>query len=401
MNKIARAVPDDETVITLNFELEKLINISEAKLLSAYKIGENIPRFKWNSKDPDEANRLYTLRSDVFNGENLLTNFEFLGQYTNPSAGKFRDRIFVAVPLQIVPSGVNLKPMDGSIQFRWFNSTRYSYATNDTYLGVYNEIEPLDQPVYGQDPRMIIHNDTHIQLFFTSMSLGMKHQKMGVAELQYLEAEKRMSVTYVYQPILLEHQKTSVQKNWSPFVHNGEVLLVQSINPLTVVRLQGYGTTAVIAQLVSKDNFTHVNCLIGELRGGTNAIRLHDRYLAFYHQRTKLPWDFMTSYLFGAYSFTLDPPFRLLSISPAPIMPKRLYSGPWQGRYIDYCVYPMHLSLEDAISSPSSTSGRLRLSFGSQDKHGYVCEIDLITLLSTMIPVRSIDDDLNIKDDME
>jgi len=123
----------------------------------------------------------------------------------------------------------------------------------------------------------------------------------------------------------------------------------------------------------------------GDVRGGTNAVFLPDKgvYLAFLHSAGHIPGLFMKTYVMGAYTFSAEPPFRVLSMSPYPIMPHRFYDGPWhpiKNRQIDYCIFPMSLMVE---------KDDVLLSFGYQDQRGYLAKIKLQKLLDTLVPVTT------------
>ena len=301
----------------------------------------------------------------------------------NPSVTYFRGRLLMAASLQMGFTGSRHKYPTNNVEFRWVNHTNYPFYTEETYLGIENEISELNMEIKGQDPRMIVHNDSFVQLFFTSILNGLQHQKMGVAELRYLSDHGRLNLTYKAQPIIPGYplDRSLNQKNWSPFIHGDEVYLVQSIHPFTVVRMEGYGLASIEAKIVSHIDYEFEYSIAGELRGGTNALRLDDFYLSFFHVRTKLPYNGMTTYVFGAYTFNLDPPFKLLSVSPTPIMPEGLYTQAWAGRFIDYCVYPMHIFMKDADT--------IHMSFGFQDKIGMIGEIRLSSLLRTLVAVAT------------
>jgi predicted GH43/DUF377 family glycosyl hydrolase len=116
----------------------------------------------------------------------------------------------------------------------------------------------------------------------------------------------------------------------------------------------------------------------GDLRGGTNAIELDDYYLSFFHSYTQLPRNAVRTYFMGAYTFTKQKPFRLLSVSPQPIVEDWLYSGSWDPiwKRVDYAIFPMSL-----ILLPDNAT--LLLSFGRQDTQGFYAHISLSKLLET------------------
>jgi len=62
----------------------------------------------------------------------------------------------------------------------------------------------------------------------------------------------------------------------------------------------------------------------GEIRGGTNAVFLEGRgeYLGMFHSMGNLAMESKSTYFFGAFTFSADPPFRLLRLSHMPILDK-------------------------------------------------------------------------------
>ena len=87
----------------------------------------------------------------------------------------------------------------------------------------------------------------------------------------------------------------------------------------------------------------------------------------------------MKTYFLGAYTFSPRPPFRLLSLSPRPIIRPDWTQGPWnhlKNRKIDYIVFPVGLSRLDR--------DWLLLSYGRQDKDGWVGRVNISRLLGSM-----------------
>ena len=183
------------------------------------------------------------------------------------------------------------------------------------------------------------------------------------------------------------------EKNWSPFVHNGSVLFIKSINPLTVVGVKDWKEIigdAANATLVVKEDVpgrpvpTYVVSAAplvpgtidwghGHMRGGTQALLVGGAYyLSFFHTATHLKGSSYTTYFMGAYAFTRDSPFSLLAVSRYPIVDDSLYTGPWNTRFtnrmIDYVVFPMHFYLRGAW---------LHLTVGHQDASGKLLSLPL------------------------
>lgn len=386
LNNIAREIKDPDTVISLNFDPSTLISVNHETMMNFYGIGNDLPAIKYTTKDADDAVRMYILRSSEFNG-NLVKNTETVGNYINPSVFKFRDRLLLVCSLQMGLTGSKRKHHTKYIEFRWVNNTKYPFYTEGSYLGVENEVEGLNAIIYGEDPRVLVHNDSYFQIYFTSI-LGVTQpvrQRMGVAEGQFIPgADARINITYIGQPMHVVDplDGKGSQKNWSPFIYRGEVYLIAFFSPMIVVKMSGYGSDMLNSVVVSISNKT-VNAYFDDplsIRGGTNAIRINDDvgYLGFFHSRVVLPFNVMTTYVFGAYTFSAEPPFEMLKISPTPIMPEQFYTGQWSSRFIDYCMYPMHIFLEN---------GTIHMSLGYQDQFGVLVEMELDELLRTLVPL--------------
>ena len=101
-------------------------------------------------------------------------------------------------------------------------------------------------------------------------------------------------------------------------------------------------------------------------------------YLAFFHSSVWLPGNYLKTYVFGAYTFSSSPPFRITSVSNCPILNERMYSGGFalfKNRRIDYISFPLSFYLKGDV---------IMLTFGHNDVRGILGEIKLDNLLRTM-----------------
>ena len=193
-----------------------------------------------------------------------------------------------------------------------------------------------------------------------------------------------MYVVRNYHTIYPTEDYTSPQKNWSPFKYRQEVLLIQSINPFKVMKFAvREKDNYMIAYRESETPRLEISWPYGDLRGGTNAIYLPHKhvYLAVFHSVGHAPNTFMKTYVMGFYTFSADPPFRLISVSPFPIMPNQFYTGPWhliRQRQLDYCLFPMCLFVEDKM---------IFVSAGYQDISGYLLHFDFQEVWDTLVNV--------------
>ena len=382
---IARLIPDAASLELLDpYVMPAVTSLEE--LQKTHTVGEPLPVIAYKDKSPDDCLRIYFLKSDALNGKDIFLHYRNLGEYMNPSVFHFRGRLLMVVPLQVGPTGSEHRKATGTIEFKWQNDSAYPFYTTEPYLGVANEVARLNiQYFVGEDPRVLYYNESMFQIYFTyGMGwIGKGHQKMGLAEVRYDESEQCIKVAYMASPIMGKAplDMSGNQKNWSPFLHRGEALLVQSIHPLVVVQLHGYGTDDVVASIKARVDYS-LPTKLGSPRGGTNAIALgNNTYLAFYHIRTRLPWAGMNTYLYGAYVFSAEP-YAMVKFSPTPIMePRELYEAKWASRFIDYCIYPMYIS--------RLSHDTLHISFGHQDRFGYIATMNLTRLLDSLVRIRS------------
>lgn len=168
------------------------------------------------------------------------------------------------------------------------------------------------------------------------------------------------------------------EKNWIPFDYKGLLLFAYMINPHKVFfPLLSSGRLHEIA-----DTSFDTNWRWGELRGGTPALLIGDKYLAFFHssiEMRSLHSHGKTSlhYFIGAYTFSSAPPFEVLSMSEKPIIGPGFYSG------IEYppywkpvnVVFPCGFLIENDL---------IYLVYGRQDHEMYVAKIDKRKLLESL-----------------
>lgn len=209
--------------------------------------------------------------------------------------------------------------------------------------------------------------------------------RMGMAVIALNKTTNTVYVEQYYpsiHPMIDSHRD---QKNWSPFKFRSEVFLIQSINPFIVVKTTAHGSDKMVAYHESTTEMAEYYWPYGDVRGGTNAVFLPEKnaYFAFFHSAGHVPGLFMKTYVMGAYLFSAEAPFRVLAMSPYPIMPEAFYNGPWdpiKPRMIDYCLFPMSIFVE---------KDEVLLSFGHQDSRGVLARLKLQRVLDSLVPVKT------------
>lgn len=90
----------------------------------------------------------------------------------------------------------------------------------------------------------------------------------------------------------------------------------------------------------------------------------------------------MRTYFFGAYTFSLHPPFQMQNISVVTIVHDVLYKGKWYTpavAKVDYVPYPMSIIVHNTTE--------ILLSIGLNDAQGFLFTINVDELFETLIDV--------------
>ena len=135
---------------------------------------------------------------------------------------------------------------------------------------------------------------------------------------------------------------------------------------------------------VSLTQVSEYNWGYGELRGGSPAQLVGNKYLAFFHSSGRFQSKYIISYYMGAYLFEARPPFRITHISYEPIVAKTFINeslGGWASRWRDYVIFPMGFVFNDA---------HIWVSYGRNDREGWIVKLNRTGLIASLQPVNSI-----------
>lgn len=141
----------------------------------------------------------------------------------------------------------------------------------------------------------------------------------------------------------------------------------------------------------------------GELRGGSTALLVNNKFfLTFFHSRKYIHSDYgirswFETYFFGAYTFSMTPPFRILKISRAPIVLDEWYSGTTVhgNPFLDYVVFPLSAYITNETvrvfegdKEIDVVTPVITLSVGRNDREAWMAKIRLDELLSSLVTVH-------------
>jgi predicted GH43/DUF377 family glycosyl hydrolase len=369
-----------------------------------YQLGSHIKIMPFNGSAADLI-RVDREKISVYQ-EKLYEEVFYIGNYMNPSIVKWNNRYLMG---NSMTWGVfeGKRQAQGRMVFRWLNLSSASYQSTEPYLCITsgNYSKQIGYVASGkeyhlmtafklEDPRLMVMNSTWIHIVFTIMSP--KHITLANADL-HLKEGGNCAKLYDFHMLRYEKEVKKTQKNWSPFVYQNRILYVQSINPMNVIDYAGYNSTYLKVTFDVMHDVSHspyhpnISWSYGnDLRGGSNCLLINEHeYFSFFHSYRYSNLTDSKTYVMGAYTFSSKPPFRLLRITSYPIMlDDNFYTGPihvkndqWS---IDYVVFPMTIS----FLNDDPTNDQILLSFGHQDRHGYLARFKLSKLLDAMEHVR-------------
>lgn len=329
---------------------------------------------------------------------------------------------FISSPRKVFPSLLNpcFLFWNGDIVVSWrkdpstirviFIKVQEQYSTvgskiahyMDYFLGYshfYNDKYPHLE-FSGEDPRLYTmgeYNSSSKQRLWVAYCQRHRRSRpelwMSYAEL-LLENENELKQDYIIN-FNFKMESQSDQKNWSPFtlMDTEEQLWIYGVNPHRIVKqVLTKFKNHVFGETVHSTKYGNVRNISdiwnwGELRGGTPAVLIDRKfYLAFFHSSNDPPrtGDVLRTYVFGAYTFCIKPPYRVLKISPLPITHESMFKGPWTDLplsyyHIDYVAFPMSFIID---------GNDIHLTYGKQDVDGWMMKIDMASMLDSLVTVN-------------
>ena len=188
----------------------------------------------------------------------------------------------------------------------------------------------------------------------------------GRTTMLYADVSDDLVAGPVRCPAIANRQEPK-EKNWAPFEHDGEQYVVYTVSPHVVARIDGETAERVYA---TDAPFPWAG---GHLRGGAPPVLVGDRFYHWFHGSASpkggLPGSAADShYNVGLYTFEARPPFRVLAMTPAPV----LWGSRAENVSIDRCPYhavafPCGAAVEDGV---------WKVSMGWNDRRIMVAEWD-------------------------
>ena len=336
-------------------------------ILENLNIGKEIPMIKRNSFSPDDV-VLFELQIThaLQDFEPLLLSKEVIcNGCKNPSIVLWNRQAILVYESRLQQRKLN---------YFWINITDYPLMTSQ-YLGVDQYVPWKDSKtaIQGADARLVAFNDEILYLAVENPVFHISLSAITKKGNQILSSDTLQ--------ILPDTNPNTKHKNWVPFIFNNTLYLLQTINPLHVVTLEKKSEeNSYIAKTISITHST-LKWSFGEIRGGSNPVYIgNNEYLGFFHSRYSIKFNTLTTYIFGAYTFTSSPMFKLSGISKFPIYIDSLHQGEWFNKYFDYVVYP-------TSSFINSSDDSIYLTVGHNDLTGYLLKFSLNSVLKSLMPL--------------
>lgn len=332
----------------------------------------------------DDKHALEIRRIDAIQSR-MIRRVDFLATgIKNPSFVRWNDQHFMVG----ITNNYGLA-IQGQLSF-WLSSN-YSYGDSQHSFKSISYLNSLS--LQGLDPRVLAINETFAVMLYSKKEVYSKKEigwyTMVLAELTVSNGNYSVKARDLVFHKSIEYWPRSFhdsEKNWCPFIFNGTFLMIQSLNPLQILTVNeslafepGVNTSVAVQVFSTAPRLSLDGWEWGDLRGGTNALYIpgYDVFLTFFHSRPKMFGSDLVTYYFGGVVFSSLPPFRLLSISNAPIVDDRFYNGPWLHKKACYAPYPTSLSL---------VYNDLKIVLGFQDYYAHIITLDLDIFMQSLVP---------------
>ncbi|MBA3237090.1 MAG: hypothetical protein H0T62_01915 [Parachlamydiaceae bacterium] len=248
------------------------------------------------------------------------------------------------------------------------------------FLNTRNPGDKIDS--HSEDARIFSFNGEPYVIYNDSIEtndLTIRHRReMYVAKV--LLDDQNIRIT---RPIKLyhpeKHKHIDTQKNWVPFIWDGVLLLGYSLNPHEVL----YPNLSTGESPVACRSSFFSPWRWGNWRGGTPAVLVDGEYLAFFHSSMMTRSEasngvLMYHYYMGAYTFSAEPPFNVLSASIAPIVGRDFYTASDHEKRV---IFPGGFVV---------VGSSIYVAYGKDDCEVWIAILDKSKLKKSMLPVEEL-----------
>jgi predicted GH43/DUF377 family glycosyl hydrolase len=272
--------------------------------------------------------------------------------------------------------------------------------TNEMYAVFLNrDFEPTSEPQLlatyrpspcvkqqSEDPRIFTHDGKFYIIYNDNIDISRPwfrdRRDMFLAEVKISK-----NLIWLDTPVKLFYEKryhsALWQKNWSPFVWNGQLLFSYLMNPHEII----YPNLEDGTCFHCYETESHLPWTLGVPRGSAIPELVDGEYLSFFHAghqvetavSQKMP---LWHYFMGAYTFSATPPFQITKMTPQPIVGEGFYT---------HSDHPLHY-LDKKVILPGSfivDGDRIYVAYGRDDCEMWIATLDKEALMKELVPVRA------------
>ena len=270
-----KKVPDAETLfcIKVDFNQEKDVMKVPEVILESLIQGKDIPPLKRKSLLPDDVVSLELQMTHALQDfEPVLLSRQLICEgCKNPSVVPWNNQALLVFESRLQQRKLN---------YYWLNISEYPLKSNQ-YLGIDQYIPWKDSQCMseGADARLVALTD---EILYVVNENPVYHVALVILTKQ----ENQIQVSTSYQ-IWPDKNPTYPHKNWSPFIYNNSLFLLQTIHPLHIVTLElSPKKDSYKAKTVSFTISRSLRWKYGEVRGGSNPVSIGgNEYMGFFHSR--------------------------------------------------------------------------------------------------------------------
>lgn len=410
---VAARIPDEHTLAGLKLDHIPISPVTKAMLSSFRVENTTLPSLNIKVKTRDDFMRYEVLKILSLSPPIFWKDTFYLGKMLNPALETWRGRTLFTWRNGMYDSPINAAwfSFDEMLRRNHHVDKRVLQNPNHRDYPYFQKIIPLVLKEFQfnhlqEDPRLLAREDGSLAIVYTVKESLFKFPKQSYCHLRLPDnqaaTEFPVDLSVSDTTLLDGHPFDPSQKNWIPLEYQKELFFIQSVNPLVVLQHQGSnGSDPKVANMkvVYEDKIGISLPWKSEygsfIRGGSPAVLVNPHhvahrefsryYLSFFHSVAQLqPGNSLRTYFMGAVSFCPLPPFRVHAISTHPILHEKYYDGAWvEPRRTDYVMFAIGV-----LQRPSDQE-HVYVSFGHQDKDGYLAKFHLGELFASMEIVNS------------
>lgn len=222
INNKLRLIPNNYTAEFMGFKLDEVEIITNGNM----KVDEPVESMVRENSSPDEAIRVYVAKFKTFqDNSDLIQESVFIERSSNPALVSWKGMYF----------STSRAVRDEVIRFAWFDK-KFQLKIDTSYHGVGPSYTFLNISK-GADARMLVLGDNRLLVIYGHTN-AYKLVRERLVEMSVHADTDVLTPNSQHRlaPVQIQNAGiTMIQKNWAPFIYNGTVCFLETVNPLRAV----------------------------------------------------------------------------------------------------------------------------------------------------------------------